>query len=555
MKFEDFISRFEKRKKTQLGFMVRCPSHDDSEKSPSLHACPARDGGIILKCFAGCGTPQVVAALGLTMRDLFAGEQARHFTPPPAKIESKKATGPEEKPVIEKIYSYKDVNGCELYQAIRMKPKSFRQRHKVDGQWVWKMDGVERVLYRMPEITKSQTVWIFEGEKDVENMAALGFEGTCNVGGAGKWLDSYSETLAGKDVVICGDNDEPGQKHIELVFQSIAATAKTVKIIKLPNSVKDASDYIAGFKTADESKTAFLDLLAACHPNIKGHTLPIYSIAEIENDYRRFVRSMGENAFSLGKWLPTLGANLRSLVPGELVFLIGDTGTGKTGVLQQIGRAAQPLPTLMFELELPKEIMFERFAGMSSKMTGEEIERAYQSSDDSISDQLGKHYPNLMICSVARMSVRQMEEIITRAELKLGQRPRLVLVDYIQLMAGDGDNRREKISDIAEALKVMAKATRTIIIAASQISRPKDVDEKWEPSLHSAKESGSIEASCGLLISLWKDLKDETALNLRVLKSTKGGTGTFVKCNFDGARMIITERSQYADAQTGYNPE
>ena len=134
MKFEDFISRFEKRKKTQLGFMVRCPSHDDSEKSPSLHACPARDGGIILKCFAGCGTPQVVAALGLTMRDLFAGEQARHFTPPPAKIESKKATGPEEKPVIEKIYSYKDVNGCELYQAIRMKPKSFRQRHTEDSQ-------------------------------------------------------------------------------------------------------------------------------------------------------------------------------------------------------------------------------------------------------------------------------------------------------------------------------------------------------------------------------------------------------------------------------------
>jgi replicative DNA helicase len=192
---------------------------------------------------------------------------------------------------------------------------------------------------------------------------------------------------------------------------------------------------------------------------------------------------------------------------------------------------------------------------MSSKMTGEEIERAYQSSDDSISDQLGKHYPNLMICSVARMSVWQMEEIITRAELKLGQRPRIVLVDYIQLLAGDGDNRREKISDIAEALKVMAKATRTIIIAASQISRPKDVDEKWEPSLHSAKESGSIEASCGLLISLWKDLKDESALNLRVLKSTKGGTGTFVKCNFDGARMIITERSQYADAQTGYNPD
>jgi replicative DNA helicase len=256
---------------------------------------------------------------------------------------------------------------------------------------------------------------------------------------------------------------------------------------------------------------------------------------------------MGENAFSLGKWLPTLGIKLRSLVPGELVFFIGDTGTGKTGILQQVAKAALPLPTLMFELELPKEMMFERFASMSSRLTGEQVEQAYQSSDDSIAEQLGKHYDRLLICPVARLSVKQMEEIIMRSELKLGERPRVVLIDYIQLIKGDGENRREKISDIAEELKVIAKATRTIVIVASQISRPKDVDKDWEPSLHSAKESGSIEASCGLLISAWKDTEDEGALNLRVLKSTKGGTGTFVKCNFDGARMIITERSRVSD--------
>ena len=102
------------------------------------------------------------------------------------------------KSTIEKIYSYEDINGNEVYQALRMKPKSFRQRHKVNGDWVWKMDGVERVLYRLPKITVAQSVWIVEGEKDAENLAAIGFEATCNVGGAGKWLDSYSETLGWK---------------------------------------------------------------------------------------------------------------------------------------------------------------------------------------------------------------------------------------------------------------------------------------------------------------------------------------------------------------------
>jgi 5S rRNA maturation endonuclease (ribonuclease M5) len=555
MKYEDFISRFEKKRKTQTGFMLVCPSHDDSPKTPSLHASPARDGGVLVKCFAGCTSENVMSALGLTMKDLFAAERSKQFTPPAVRQTVKES--PDVKPEIETIYSYEDINGGELYQAIRMKPKSFRQRHKVEGQWVWNMDGVERVLYRLPQITKSESVWICEGEKDVNNLVALGFEATCNVGGAGKWLDSYSELLTGKDVVICGDNDEAGEKHVKLVFDSLAEAARSVRIVKLPKTVKDASDYIAAFKTHNEAKAALLDLHGMAHPHVKGHHLPVYSISEIENDYRRFVRSMGENAFSLGKWLPTLGMNLRSLVPGELVFIIGDTGTGKTGILQQISRAALPLPTLMFELELPKEMMFERYASMITNMTGEQIEQAYQSCDDSFKGKIDIKLKNLCICPVSRLSVRQIEEIIMRSELKLGERPKVVLIDYIQLVKGEGETRRGKISDISEELKVMAKATRTIIIVASQIARPKEVDEKWEPSLHSAKESGSIEASCGLLISAWQDLKDSSALNIRVLKSTKGGTGTFVKCNFDGARMIITERAKQAvddqDIPTGHN--
>lgn len=540
MKYEDFISRFEKQRKTQKGILVTCPSHDDNPKTPSLHVSPSREGGVMLKCFAGCTAVQVVESLGLKMKDLFVGEVAVRFTPPPTRHQPE--SKPDEKPVVEKIYSYTDPLGSELYQALRMKPKSFRQRHMVEGKWVWAMEGVERVLYRMHKIILAQCVWIVEGEKDADNLSEIGFEATCNVGGAGKWLDSYSTNLAGKDVVICGDSDEPGRKHVELVFNSISEASKTVKIIKLPEGIKDASDYIATFKTKDDARIALQELESMAHPNIKGKQLPVYSISELEADYKRFVRSMGQNSFSLGKWLPTLGINLRSRVPGELIFIIGDTGTGKTGVLSNIARAASPLPTLMFELELPKEIMFERFASMLSKFTGEQIEQAYQGPDDSLKSLIDSKLPNLCVCPVSRLSVKQMEDIIMRSELKFGERPRVILIDYVQLIAGNGVNRREKISDIAEELKVMAKTTRTIVIAASQISRPKDVDANWEPSLHSAKESGSIEASCGLLISLWQDFKDSTQLNLRVLKSSNGGTGTFVKCNFDGARMIITER-------------
>lgn len=541
MRYGDFIARFPKQRKTQRGVLVTCPSHDDSPKSPSLHISQTERGDVLLKCFAGCTCEQVVSSLGLSMKDLFAEERSKNFVVP-VRNDSKKETN--EKPEIEKIYQYQDVNGFDVYQALRMRPKSFRQRHMVNGEWKWNMDGVERVLFRLPEIIKSKTVWVVEGEKDALNLVELGLESTCNVGGAGKWLDSYSESLKDKDIVICGDNDEPGEKHVKLVFDSLAGTAKSVRIVKLPKTVKDVSDYIAGFKHPSEALAALHDLASAAYPHIKGYSLPVYSVSEIEDDYRRFVRSMNGTAFSLGKWLPTLGLNLRFLVPGELVFIIGNTGTGKTGILQQIAKAAMPLPTLMFELELPKELMFERFVSMVTKHPCDFVEQAYQTADETLHEQIDKSLKNLFICPVSRLTVGQMEDIIMRTELKMGERPKVVLIDYIQLISGNAPTRREKVSDIAEQLKVMAKSTRTIVIVTSQITRPKDVDEKWEPNLHSAKESGSIEASCGLLLSAWQDFNDASTLNIRVLKSTKGGTGTFVQCNFDGARMIITEKAK-----------
>jgi DNA primase len=49
---------------------ARCPAHDDSQ--PSLSVRETVGGGVLLFCFAGCETADVVAALGLRMADLYA---------------------------------------------------------------------------------------------------------------------------------------------------------------------------------------------------------------------------------------------------------------------------------------------------------------------------------------------------------------------------------------------------------------------------------------------------------------------------------------------------
>jgi hypothetical protein len=52
------------------GCIALCPAHDDV--NPSLSVSEADDGKVLIKCFAGCETQEVVEALGLEMRDLFS---------------------------------------------------------------------------------------------------------------------------------------------------------------------------------------------------------------------------------------------------------------------------------------------------------------------------------------------------------------------------------------------------------------------------------------------------------------------------------------------------
>jgi hypothetical protein len=148
-------------------------------------------------------------------------------------------------------YEYKTAEGRHAFQVVRFEPKTFRQRHKVNGRWLWKMAGVELLPFHLLElrgaIADERTIYIVEGEKDVLAMEGHGYAATCNPGGAGKWKDSYSQHFEGAHVVIIADKDVPGRKHAQDVAQKLTGVAASIKVIELPDvngqSVKDASDY------------------------------------------------------------------------------------------------------------------------------------------------------------------------------------------------------------------------------------------------------------------------------------------------------------------------
>src|SRR5262249_52978043 len=135
-------------------------------------------------------------------------------------------------------------------------------------QYEWNLKGITPVLYRLPELLAADpatTVWICEGEKDCDNLAAkalpLKLVATCNPMGALKWRRHYSDSLRGRNVVIIPDNDPPekkypegkGRAHARQVAQSLRGKAASIKILELPGLPPkgDVSDFLDAGGTID----------------------------------------------------------------------------------------------------------------------------------------------------------------------------------------------------------------------------------------------------------------------------------------------------------------
>jgi 5S rRNA maturation endonuclease (ribonuclease M5) len=122
--------------------------------------------------------------------------------------------------------------------AVRLEPKSFRQR-RPDGRGghLWSLGDVRRVPYRLRDLQGQARILIVEGEKDADNLWALGLAATTNAGGAGKWTAALTADLvrAGiENLVILPDNDAPGRKHARDIARQFIASGVEVKIVELP---------------------------------------------------------------------------------------------------------------------------------------------------------------------------------------------------------------------------------------------------------------------------------------------------------------------------------
>jgi hypothetical protein len=185
------------------------------------------------------------------------------------------------------VYRYARASGEVAFVVARFEPKDFRPAQRRNGRWVWTLDNAPALPYRLPLLEEAlgagDTIWIVDGEKDADALAAAGVTATCCARSQG-WTVELAEQLTGaRRVRIVADRDGNGtgfRQALEvrdLLVKAAAIASSDIELVEAADG-KDAFDHLAaGYGLADFQ---LLDEPSVTHAPAAHSWLPIDLLGE-----------------------------------------------------------------------------------------------------------------------------------------------------------------------------------------------------------------------------------------------------------------------------------
>lgn len=225
--------------------------------------------------------------------------------------------------------------------------------------------------------------------------------------------------------------------------------------------------------------------------------------------------------------------------PGDLTYLAGRPGMGKTGLLLDIAVAAavKHKKVGIFSLEMSNEQVIERLIvkngiPMKALRLGRLPDSLWGSYTKSI--ELVSKY-NMQLSDMPALRPAQMRAQAHTLYNTTGLD--LLIVDYVQLMGTDDDggrnsNRNNEISAISRSLKIIARELSIPVLAAAQLNRTLEARTDKRPVLSDLRDSGSLEQDADLVAFIYRDdmynqKSDKPGIaEIIVAKQRNGPTGT-----------------------------
>lgn len=198
-----------------------------------------------------------------------------------------------------------------------------------------------------------------------------------------------------------------------------------------------------------------------------------------------------------------------------LVVIGAAPSVGKTAMMTQIARSAiaQNQPTLFVSLEMSEEAITARLVSQISNVAYRQVISGDMPQQEARS--VGEALAWLNGTPLTIRTPKMCNAGAISALIRSFPNTRIVCVDYMQLIAGEGDNRAQQIGNVVHTLKRAAVECDCTVIAASQLNRATFDTASSKPELHNLRESGDIEAAADIVILLWRD-RDELSEHGRV---------------------------------------
>ncbi len=233
-----------------------------------------------------------------------------------------------------------------------------------------------------------------------------------------------------------------------------------------------------------------------------------------------------------------LDYRMSGLQPSDLILVAARPSMGKTAFVLNIAQYTafhSDLATAIFSLEMSKEQLVNRLFSLESRVDAQMLRNGNLSDTDwekliEGAGTIGRS--KLIIDDTPGISIGELRSKCRK--YKLEHNIQLVIIDYLQLMSGNGraDSRQQEISEISRALKALARELHVPVIALSQLSRAVEQRPDHRPMLSDLRESGAIEQDADVVMFIYRDdyyNKDSDKKNIAeviIAKQRNGPIGT-----------------------------
>lgn len=199
---------------------------------------------------------------------------------------------------------------------------------------------------------------------------------------------------------------------------------------------------------------------------------------------------------------------------GNLIIIAGRPSMGKTAMVTGSVLAAAlqgRVPTALFSLEMTKEEIVQRMLCSEAAVDLGRLLRGRLSDDDCVRLAQVAGHLNTAPIWIDDSSALTVMQVRAKARRLKAENPDLgmIVVDYLQLMTAEGENRTQEVSAISRGLKAIAKELNLPVIALSQLSRGPENRGDNRPRMADLRESGAIEQDADVIGFLYRAEKYE----------------------------------------------